>query len=795
MGMDQRILRPLRTMYRGLKRRFKMPLGVGKSFEVTNGILQGCPISVILINALLSVLFRAIEQRVPQVETQSFADDATLISQVDEASVQQAVDVVAGFCEMTGMALNVKKTIAMGIPKGSSAARRKRPYIGTLGIGDATFPTKKAAPILGAKTCISDKLRERRNNAKLGSCEQLLHRLPSSPLGTRQRGEIVASNVVSRTIHGGSYAPVSDTAMKRHRSKLTTGIIGVKHPSRSVGATLSIINKSHLTDPATANAYTILRTLFDTCSRRPGLVSRLNSIKEKYEDHDTLSPKDALGPVGIALHTALPAAGLDWGDNILDCALGEMNLVQEDRSSRNHALREQLRRHAWRKLAEFRPSFAGIENGVDYLRTNELRLTTKNPMMAHALTVILIGGIFFATRWGRNNAYVSGGERDDASDTLSSPPDPPDEGAATQEECEEDEEAEEYEEEDSGDAASEADDDPDAASPHAENADPPPEKCVHCKDVLDDTPNHLWWECSAFDCVRSEPQFAPLLAADRSDWPPCLARYGVVPEGFDVDVTLLHTLMGRIVLKRWELEAKSRGAKPLVHPWTAALSLPAEPHDFDFSRIPDVPPGERIWKKNDIALLRAFTGWLKALRWTDRGVVSNIELALDFEVYTGMQLPRATEGTSDLPLPPLRERGRVLWTLMKHVMQLCQRTQLGKPWPAERQDRVGCLSSVGAGEVWGGVVPRPIFAGGAETITAIENSAKRAARVQKGDLTWGSDVYPDYTGINRAGRAAAWETPGPGPTRSASPVLVPEHLAMHDKTRVCNAHSKPRCDV
>ena len=51
MGLHPKILQPLRAMYKNLSRRFKYSLGVGRTFTVTNGILQGCPTSVILINA------------------------------------------------------------------------------------------------------------------------------------------------------------------------------------------------------------------------------------------------------------------------------------------------------------------------------------------------------------------------------------------------------------------------------------------------------------------------------------------------------------------------------------------------------------------------------------------------------------------------------------------------------------------------------------------------------------------------------------------------------------------------
>ena len=64
MGLPTELLRPIGAMYAGLRRRFRMGAFVGQSFRSTNGILQGCPLSVVLLNALLSVWLEAVSQEV-----------------------------------------------------------------------------------------------------------------------------------------------------------------------------------------------------------------------------------------------------------------------------------------------------------------------------------------------------------------------------------------------------------------------------------------------------------------------------------------------------------------------------------------------------------------------------------------------------------------------------------------------------------------------------------------------------------------------------------------------------------
>ena len=61
LGMLKGIGKALTGMYRDLDRHFRVPGGMGEPFKATNGILQGCPISVVLVNVLLVVWMRDLE--------------------------------------------------------------------------------------------------------------------------------------------------------------------------------------------------------------------------------------------------------------------------------------------------------------------------------------------------------------------------------------------------------------------------------------------------------------------------------------------------------------------------------------------------------------------------------------------------------------------------------------------------------------------------------------------------------------------------------------------------------------
>ena len=59
LGLAPNIGRPLQGMYAQLVRRFRISTHMGTPFKSTNGILHGCPLSVILLNALVNVWSRA----------------------------------------------------------------------------------------------------------------------------------------------------------------------------------------------------------------------------------------------------------------------------------------------------------------------------------------------------------------------------------------------------------------------------------------------------------------------------------------------------------------------------------------------------------------------------------------------------------------------------------------------------------------------------------------------------------------------------------------------------------------
>ena len=109
LGMHVSIRRPLQAMYGQLRRRFQVAGSLGAEFAATNGILQGCPLSVVLVNMLMNVWTLAVKAEVGGAVPQSFADDANMTA-CSGAALQPAMRVTGDFARLTGQELNAKKS-------------------------------------------------------------------------------------------------------------------------------------------------------------------------------------------------------------------------------------------------------------------------------------------------------------------------------------------------------------------------------------------------------------------------------------------------------------------------------------------------------------------------------------------------------------------------------------------------------------------------------------------------------------------------------------------------------------
>ena len=107
----------------------------------TRGLQQGCPFSVILVNAVAQVWVAAVKKQLPDITTRSYLDDRTTWTRVGgQAAAQRLVDVVeAGFVGFVvdlhfGMWVHVGKRASFGTSAPVSASADLLPSWGLLAL-------------------------------------------------------------------------------------------------------------------------------------------------------------------------------------------------------------------------------------------------------------------------------------------------------------------------------------------------------------------------------------------------------------------------------------------------------------------------------------------------------------------------------------------------------------------------------------------------------------------------------------------------------------------------------------
>eukprot|EP00973_Karenia_brevis_P011460 1551292-Karenia_brevis.AAC.1 len=119
--MNEQILKPLQKIYGNFKRRFKCAGGIGREYKATNGILQGCPLSITLLNALVAVWCHAVKNAAPEAEVFAYVDDTGAVAE-RPTTLNRVLTVTKQYELATGQQINIAKSFCFS----SSSPNMKR---------------------------------------------------------------------------------------------------------------------------------------------------------------------------------------------------------------------------------------------------------------------------------------------------------------------------------------------------------------------------------------------------------------------------------------------------------------------------------------------------------------------------------------------------------------------------------------------------------------------------------------------------------------------------------------------
>ena len=217
MGMHPRIHIPMQNMTQGVHRRFKSGQGLGGKWLSTNGLLQGCPLSVVTLNLVVQVWAKTLEIEIPDIIVRAFADD-TAVATDSAALLQQATDITATFAETTHQELHPSKTITWAVGPEEFRADVKRTtvqgksltfskYFRDLGAQISTVPR----PQLG---CVG-----KRRQAALADARKCT----TLPVQFHTKANVVAAKSGCKSLYG---CEITAMSMSSRKAQRTAGVAG-----------------------------------------------------------------------------------------------------------------------------------------------------------------------------------------------------------------------------------------------------------------------------------------------------------------------------------------------------------------------------------------------------------------------------------------------------------------------------------------------------------------------------------------------------------------------------------------
>ena len=365
MGMPQPVLLALRGMYAGLERHFRLGPLVGKGFKSTNGILQGCPLSVLLLNIFAEIWTRAVKSRVPACKPRSYADDVGTTAP-DAATLEAVLKVTEELDDATGMSVKASKSAAWA----TTATLRKD--ISNLTIHGEALPVSGEERRLGAQLSYSRKRSKAVLSRKLGECERICLRVGGllAPFGLR--AALVGALVMTKATYSCAASPPSKRDSQRLRVACSRAIWGQANRWRSNHVLHSLLTAGHKTDPQQACAYNTLVTIRRILRRRPECSLQLQRIMQMRREQNA---SNLPGP-GLALHHALRRMGatMEWlhygpalqfsSPQVARDMNNEINLLTDCKGLLLHTLRDALRSQQWSALHRAREGYDGVQHGV-----------------------------------------------------------------------------------------------------------------------------------------------------------------------------------------------------------------------------------------------------------------------------------------------------------------------------------------------------------------------------------------------------------------------------------------------
>ena len=368
MKMPVQVLTPYLGMLHMASRRYKLGIYLDKECPLYGGILQGCPLSMVAMNAVVHIWLSAINEQCPTCRPRSYVDDVSITAISGEKAaltmeIREAFHISDDFVQSIGGELNKKKSFTFG-------------HMCVAGAINDNLSHSNTFRLLGGSIVFrdSDKLNPTQlEKERMKSWTKTVLRVRNLLIPWRDRCNALLRTRSQFTWGAGSHQLCT---ARGHEDEI------IKLRSKIMRALLR-------RDQYTANP-TIYFALLTSPSLNPffsrimdGLLIAWRVAKTSPQLHDMIH-QYRFGDYGQ--HDG-PLSFLRQINNLPGFQGSVDDMFETDPHDKHlwmHNVREKWRAHEFQRVSRDRPDFRGIEQGVD--RNSTLKLLRKLDQQFHAAT-------------------------------------------------------------------------------------------------------------------------------------------------------------------------------------------------------------------------------------------------------------------------------------------------------------------------------------------------------------------------------------------------------------------------
>ncbi|KAJ9445989.1 Retrovirus-related Pol polyprotein from type-2 retrotransposable element R2DM [Diplonema papillatum] len=270
MGLDPGVLRAMKAVYGSMQRHFKTARAVGEPFVATNGILQGCPLSVLFLNALIAVWVRAVGALTTPAQAMAYLDDIHAMSE-SLRGLKAVAEVTTDFANATDGGVNAGKSFFY-------ATNADAP--GTLTVQGNKVLRKTSFDVLGAMFTVGKGAPppSRRIQTRFEAAKNIARRARSLPIPMDQKEGYVAASATAKALYGVSVWQPAGTYMEGLRVATLAGL-WTGGNRRCDAVVLNTLCRGHRLDPRVAAIHRRVNTFSQQMVKQSHLAPLVVAIR------------------------------------------------------------------------------------------------------------------------------------------------------------------------------------------------------------------------------------------------------------------------------------------------------------------------------------------------------------------------------------------------------------------------------------------------------------------------------------------------------------------------------------